>query len=80
MTGNCNECITRTSILFCNSFGPHYIIENTDEPPKPDAQQRYDMLNGVDNDNELWPCYKKNSQLACGSPNDVEGINFTSCE
>ena len=48
--------------MVLDAAGPHFNNENTDEPPNPDAQKLYDMLNAADN--ELWPGCKKHSQLS----------------
>ena len=39
--------------MVLDAAGPQFNNENMDEPPHPDAQKLYDMLNA--DDNELWP-------------------------
>ncbi|XP_047949382.1 uncharacterized protein LOC125195248 [Salvia hispanica] len=48
--------------MVLDAAGPQFNNENMDEPPHPDAQKLYDMLNAADN--ELWPGCKKHSQLS----------------
>lgn len=42
--------------------GPHFNEDDIEEPPNPEAQRLYDMLNAADK--QLWPGCKNHSQLS----------------
>lgn len=56
------EAPTAYHTMVLEAVGTQYNIGNMEEPPNPDAQRLYDMLNAADN--ELWPGCKKHSQLS----------------
>lgn len=61
---------SRTSEDACNAYhtmvldaaGPDFNIDDMEEPPNPDAQTFYDMLQAADQ--ELWPGCQSHSQLS----------------